>query len=147
VHQLCDTQAQRLDALALRLGGPARAVSVQRQALVALDERLRLALRHAVAGAAREPQLLAARLQRAMLTQRERQAQRLQATAQRLSALDPQRVLARGYAWMADAQGRPVLSARSVSAGDRLGAVWADGSAQVEVLQVQSQDPAPPSQP
>ena len=147
VHQLCDTQAQRLDALALRLGGPARAVSVQRQALVALDERLRLALRHAVAGAAREPQLLAARLQRAMLTQRERQAQRLQATAQRLSALDPQRVLARGYAWMADAQGRPVLSVRSVSAGDRLGAVWADGSAQVEVLQVQSQDPAPPSQP
>ena len=147
VHQLCDTQAQRLDALALRLGGPARALAMQRQALAALDERLRLALRHGVAGAAREPQLLAARLQRAMHTQRDRQAQRLQAAAQRLSALDPQRVLARGYAWMADAQGRAVLSARSVGTGDRLSAVWADGSAQVEVLQVQPQDPAPPSQP
>ena len=147
VHQLFDTQAQRLDALALRLGGPAHAVAAQRQALVALDERLRLALRHAVAGAGREPQLLAARLHRAMLTQRERQTQRLQAAAQRLSALDPQRVLARGYAWMVDAQGLPVLSAHSVSAGDRLGAVWADGSAQVEVLQVQPRDPAPASTP
>jgi exodeoxyribonuclease VII large subunit len=147
VHQLFDTQAQRLDALALRLGGPAHAVAAQRQALAALDERLRLALRHAVAGAAREPGFLAARLQRATQGQRERQTQRLQAAAQRLSALDPQRVLARGYAWMVDAQGLPVLSAHSVSAGDRLGAVWADGSAQVEVLQVQPRDPAPASTP
>jgi exodeoxyribonuclease VII large subunit len=147
VQQLCDTQVQRLDALALRLGAPAHAMDTQRQALAALDERLRRALGHAMAGAAREPGLLASRLQRAMQVQRERQAQRLQAAAQRLSALDPQRVLARGYAWMVDAQGRPVLSARSVSAGDRLAAVWADGSAQVEVLQVQPQDPALPSTP
>jgi exodeoxyribonuclease VII large subunit len=147
VHQLFDTQAQRLDALALRLGGPAHAVAAQRQALAALDERLRLALRHALAGAAREPHLLAARLHRAMRAQRERQTQQLQAAAQRLAALDPQRVLARGYAWMLDAQGRAVVSAHGVSAGDRLGAVWADGSAQVEVLQVQPRDPAPPSQP
>jgi exodeoxyribonuclease VII large subunit len=82
-----------------------------------------------------------------MLTQRERQAQQLQAAAQRLAALDPQRVLARGYAWMVDAQGRPVLSAHGVGVGDRLGAVWADGSAQVEVLQVRPHDPAPPSAP
>ena len=81
-----------------------------------------------LAGAAREPQLLAARLQRACWAQRERQAQRLQAAAQRLAALDPQRVLARGYAWMVDAQGRPVLSARSVQRrATGCGAVWADG--------------------
>ncbi len=147
VHHLFDTQAQRLDALTLRLGAPAHAIAAQRQGLAALDERLRLALRHAVAGVAREPGLLAARLHRAMQAQRERQAQRLQAAAQRLAALDPQRVLARGYAWMVDAQGRPVLSAHGVSAGDRLAAVWADGSAQVEVLQVQPQEPAPPSKP
>jgi exodeoxyribonuclease VII large subunit len=147
VHQQLDTQAQRLDALALRLGGPAHAIAVQRQTLAALHERLRLALRHTLAGAAREPGLLAARLQRAMQTQRERQAQRLQAAAQRLAALDPQRVLARGYAWMADAQGRPVPSAHGVRAGDQLAAVWADGSAQVEVLRVQSREPAPSSTP
>ncbi len=54
VHHWGDTQAQRLDALALRLGGPARALAAQRQALASLDERLRLALRHSVADAARD---------------------------------------------------------------------------------------------
>jgi exodeoxyribonuclease VII large subunit len=55
VHQLFDTQAQRLDALALRLGGPAHAVAAQRQALVALDERCawRCAMRWPARGASR----------------------------------------------------------------------------------------------
>ncbi|MGL6112604.1 MAG: exodeoxyribonuclease VII large subunit, partial [Rubrivivax sp.] len=137
VRQLTDTQSQRLDALALRLGGPARTLAAQRQALHSIDERLRLALRQAAAAAAREPRQLGAQMVRAMRRQRERQAQTLQAAAQRLAALDPQRVLARGYAWVADAAGHAVLSVRSVRPGDRLRTVWADGSAQVEVLQVQ----------
>ena len=141
VRHAGDTQAQRLDALAPRLGGPAHALAAQQQALSALQERLRLSLRHLRAGAWREPALLAARLQRAVQAQREQQAQQLQAAAQRLSALDPQRVLARGYAWIADAQGQPVLSAQGVKAGDRLEAVWADGSAQVEVVQIRPHRP------
>ena len=76
-----------------------------------------------------------------MQVRQQQQAQRLQAAAQRLSALDPQRVLQRGYTWVADAQGRPVVSANAVNAGDRLRAVWADGAAQVEVLQVQPREP------
>jgi exodeoxyribonuclease VII large subunit len=142
MHHWSDTQAQRLDALALRLGGPARALAVQRQALTSIEERLRLALRRCVADAAREPAQLGARLLRAMQRQREHHTQRLQAAAQRLSALDPQRVLARGYAWMVDTQGRPVLSVQAVAPGARLEAVWADGSAQVEVLEVRPKQPA-----
>jgi Rad3-related DNA helicase len=68
--------------------------------------------------------------------------------AQRLAALDPRRVLSRGYAWMADAQGRTVVSARAVGEGDRLQAVWADGSAQVQVRQVRlrlDDEPAGPA--
>ncbi len=142
VHHWSDTQAQRLDALALRLGGPARALAAQRQALSSLDQRLRLALRHSVVAAAREPGQLGARLVRAMRHQRERHAQRLEAAAQRLAALDPQRVLARGYAWMADAKGQPVLSVHAVSPGERLDAVWADGSARMQVLELRPRDPA-----
>jgi exodeoxyribonuclease VII large subunit len=142
MHHWSDTQAQRLDALALRLGGPARALAAQRQALTSIEGRLHLALRRCVADAARDPAQFGARLQRAMQRQREHHAQRLQAAAQRLSALDPQRVLARGYAWMADTQGRPVLSVQAVAPGARLEAVWADGSAQVEVLEVRSNEPA-----
>jgi exodeoxyribonuclease VII large subunit len=131
-----DSQAQRLDALAQRLGGPARALGVQQQALDVLQQRLRRALGQPLAAAPREMQHLAARLLRAMAAQRQQQALRLQAAAQRLSALNPQRVLARGYAWMADADGKPVVSARAVRPGQRLGAVWSDGAAQVEVLHV-----------
>ncbi len=145
VHHWSDTQAQRLDALALRLGGPAHALAAQRQALTAFEERLRRGLRQRVTDASREPAQLGSRLVRAMQHQRERQVQLLQAAAQRLAALDPHRVLARGYAWMADARGRPVPSVRGVAAGARLEAVWADGSARVEVLEVRPQDPAPPS--
>jgi exodeoxyribonuclease VII large subunit len=138
LHHAVDSQAQRRDALAQRLGGPARALGAQQQALAAMQQRLRRALRQPVSAAPRELQLLAARLLRAMAAQRQQQALRLQAAAQRLSALDPQRVLARGYAWMADAEGTPVVSARSVRPGQRLGAVWSDGAAQVEVLQVRT---------
>jgi exodeoxyribonuclease VII large subunit len=147
VHHWGDTQAQRLDALALRLGAPARALALPRQALDALDERLRLALRHGVERAARDPAQLGARLLRAMRHQYEREAQRLQAAAQRLSALDPQRVLARGYAWVADAQGRPVLSVQAVVPGQQVDAMWADGSARMQVLERHPHDPAPPAEP
>jgi exodeoxyribonuclease VII large subunit len=54
----------------------------------------------------------------------------------RLGALDPRRVLARGYAWVSDPSGRAVTSAASVQRGDRLNTVWADGAAEVEVQHV-----------
>ena len=142
VQHWSDTQAQRLDALALRLGRPAQVLALQRQALVAIEERLRLALRHSVGQAAHDPAQLGARLVLAMQRQRERQTQVLLSAAQRLSALDPQQVLARGYAWMADTAGRPVLSVQAVAPGMRLDAVWADGHARVEVLDVQPHMPA-----
>lgn len=137
MRQHADTQAQRLDALALRLGGPARALAVQRQTLASTAQRMQRALRQALAASSSVTDMLGARLGRAGRLQRERLSLRLQADAQRLAALDPRRVLARGYAWMADAQGRAVVSARAVAEGDRLQAVWADGSAQVQVRQVQ----------
>jgi exodeoxyribonuclease VII large subunit len=142
VHHWSDTQAQRLDALAQRLGAPARALALQRQRLQSLQERSGLALRHQLAQAVHRPEDLAARLVRGMQRQCERQAQTLLAAQQRLAALDPHRVLARGYAWMADAQGRPVPSVQGITAGARLDAVWTDGSAQVEVLQVRTKQPA-----
>lgn len=137
LRQCLDTQAQRLDALAWRLGGPARAVAAQGQRLLSLEQRLARAPRQALAAAAREHAQLGARLLRAGQAQRAPHALRLQAAAQRLAALDPQRVLARGYAWVEDARGEAVVSARAVARGDLLRAVWHDGAAQVLVQQVQ----------
>ena len=138
MRQWSDAHAQRLDGLAARLGGPAHAMAAQRQALAAIEQRLRRGLLQAVATAARDQAQLGARLLRAGQAQRMRRTLQLQAAAQRLAALDPQRVLARGYAWMADAQGRAVVSVREVAPGDRLQAVWSDGSARVQVEQVRT---------
>jgi hypothetical protein len=46
---------------------------------------------------------------------------------------------------MADANGRPVLSVHAVSPGERLDAMWADGSAHVQVLELRPRDPAAPA--
>jgi exodeoxyribonuclease VII large subunit len=135
-HQQLDTEAQRLDTLALRLGAPARALALQQQRLQALQQRLQLALRQRIAQAGLQLAPLAARLQRAQALQAERQAQRLQSLAQRLAALDPRQVMARGYAWVSDAQGRPVTAAAALQPGDALQAEWSDGSAALQVQQV-----------
>jgi exodeoxyribonuclease VII large subunit len=55
----------------------------------------------------------------------------------RLEALDPGRVLARGYAWVTDASGRAVVSAQAVEIGQTLVTVWHDGRAQTEVTTIE----------
>jgi exodeoxyribonuclease VII large subunit len=130
-------QAQRVDHLALRLGQPARAVLGQRERLNGLAHRLQQALAQRRARHADEPARLWSRLQRAQQTQRQRCELRLGAAQERLQALDPHRVLQRGYAWVEAADGRPVVSARALQAGQSVRAVWSDGHAQAQIVQVQ----------
>jgi exodeoxyribonuclease VII large subunit len=118
-------QAQGLDMLAHRLGQPARGLALQHQKLGALQRRGLMALR-----------------QRVQL-----ESQRLRERAERLRALDPRQVLQRGYAWVEDAEGRPVLGAKGVSVGQALHAIWADGRAQALVHAVELAKPAPSDSP
>ena len=134
-------QAQRVDTLGLRLGQPARAVSGQRERLNGLGHRLQQALAQRRARHADESARLWPRLQRAVQAQLQRCTLQLDAAHHRLTALDPQRVLQRGYAWVESADGRPVLSARLLLAGQSVRAVWADGHAQAQILDVQALPP------
>ena len=60
--------------------------------------------------------------------------ERLDGLAARLNALAPERVLARGYAWLIDeASGRAVTSVGQLEVGSRLQAVLADGVANAVV--------------
>ena len=68
--------------------------------------------------------------------------QRLEAAAGRLQAHDPHRVLQRGYAWVESADGRPVISALALQAGQAVRAVWADGRAEAVIVSV---EPLPPA--
>ncbi len=137
-----DASAQRLDGLALRLGRPAASLALQGQGLAALEHRLR---RAAAVFAARQRQAttqLAARIARAAPVQLQRAQARLAAAGARLDALDPKQVLHRGYAWVEGADGRPVVSVHGLQPGQQVQAVWADGRARAEVLEVL---PLPPS--
>ena len=137
VRARLDSEAQRLDRRALQLARPTQALARQAQQLQALGTRQRQAARDAVRAAGASLPHLDERLRRAQAGLRTQAGLRLSGLAGRLDALDPARVLARGYAWVTDDAGRPVQSVQAVAAGQALLAVWHDGRAQVEVKQVE----------
>jgi len=105
---LIERPRQRLDAVARHpfFTRPQRLVEDARVQLVSLDARLR--------------PLPKQRYQRA--------AERLDGLAKHLDAVGPKQVLARGFTYTLDAEGRPLTRAADVAAGDRLTTVFGDGS-------------------
>jgi exodeoxyribonuclease VII large subunit len=141
VARVLQQQAQRVDMLGLRMGQPGRALWGQAERLQGLQRRLQQAVAQQQQRQALALPALARRLVRAVAVQQQQQQGRIAAMQARLQALDPQRVLRRGYAWVQAADGRPVLSVHALQPGQSVRAVWADGSAQA---QVQSIEPLPP---
>lgn len=135
LRQRLDAQAQRLDQAALRLSRPSQAwaAHVQRHALLA--HRLEGARSACLQGAVQELNALQARWQRAPQAQWPLHRHRLEGLAGRLQALDPQRVLERGYAWLSDPTGHPLSSVNQVAAGDAVRGVLADGVLQLRVTE------------
>jgi exodeoxyribonuclease VII large subunit len=133
VARRLEMQAQRLDRLALQLTRPGQAVSRAQQQLQALAHRRerawsRVREAHAIAAALQRD-----RLQRALTARLHAEQSRLAALGGRLGALDPTRVLARGYAFVLDAAQQPVVSAHAVQAGQPLALHWHDGQVEVRV--------------
>jgi len=135
------THSQRLDRLSLRLGRPAATLAAQGERLDSLQMRLGQSLRQQLPRQRLAQQVLSQRLLRAARVTLAQQAQRQASWQARLQALDPTRVLQRGYAWVESADGRPVLSARALSVGQVVQAVWSDGRAQAEVQKLESLPP------
>jgi exodeoxyribonuclease VII large subunit len=115
---------------------PSHAVQRQGHALALLAQRLAATLQRGMpmrAAVLESEQLRARRAVSVCLTAR---GHRLAALEARLQALDPQRVLERGYAWLSDESGRAVQSVAQLSPGQNLQAVLADGAADVEVRSI-----------
>lgn len=147
-HERLDAAAQRLDRLSVRLARPARALAPHRQQLDRLQHRLAAAARLRLLRA--EHRLAHCRQLLAACPPRQAAAlhRRLEGLGGRLHALDPQRVLERGYALLTDGRsGQPVASAAALHAGQALQARLADGVADVTVDQVRQQGDAPPTPP
>lgn len=157
LEQRMDQQAQRLDRAALRLARPTEMLSRQQRHLALLAQRWAQVLplqrdrqgqRLAHLGQRLRrlaPQLLRERVQALEPLARRQQrlgAQLLRARSlhldglqARLAALDPRQVLARGYAWLDDGQGRALSTVAQLQPGQQVHAVLADGEAQMQVLQ------------
>ena len=133
LHRALDRQGQRLDQLALRLSPVAALVGEQRQRLQALERRMQVALSGQVPSRVQALDRLRVRLRAAGLGQLRWLQARLEAQQLRLAANDPHQVLQRGYAWIEDEGGRPLVSAAALSVGQGVTAVWADGSAHTRV--------------
>ena len=136
VHAALDRDVQRLDRIAQRLARPGQAVRAQAHRHALLAQRLaaqparllqaqRLRLQHAHADAHR----VAANALNA-------HAHRLDMLAARLRSADPERVLARGYAWLANEAGQAVTSVSQMALGDALQVVLSDGAAGVKVTRL-----------
>ncbi|MFG6429610.1 exodeoxyribonuclease VII large subunit [Roseateles sp. LYH14W] len=134
-HRL-QTLGQRLDRIALRLARPSDALARQRRLLDLLAQRAAAAPGRRVELQRQRLAHLAPRPARALAETLRRQTTRLDALQARLQALDPQHVLARGYAWLDDGQGGAITSVQALQASTEVRAVLADGSADMQVLRV-----------
>lgn len=129
-----DQQAQQVDRLSLRLSRPGRAVHDQQRALGLLQGRMSVAAAGCVASSRHAVQPIAARHVRAVAQTFAWQRRHLDHVAHRLHALDPQRVLERGYAWVSDAAGRVLAGAGQLRPGQRVHLHLADGEVAAQVL-------------
>ncbi len=140
VAGVLDTEAQRLDRLSVRLARPGESVARRAHGLDALEQRLHAAVTRTLLAARTRSTTTSSRLSHAVAMNRARLSHRLDSASVRLQALDPDRVLARGYAMIVDGAGHPVTSVARLAVGSKVTARLADGQA---TLGVESTSPLP----
>jgi len=133
-QRLLDRNSQRVDRVATQLGRPSQRLGAQQLRLSTLAHRLGAAVRSNCQTQQQELRRYGSSLPDAVRRALEGQSQRLDRAALRLGLLDPHLVLARGYAWLTDAEGRAVGRAVQTHAGQTLQATLVDGTVDLQVL-------------
>ena len=136
VERRLQAQAQRLDRLAPRLGQPAARVAAQSRRLDQLASRLAVAALQTHNAQATRLRAHANRLLQASDLRLTDHEHRLITLAARLRALDPQRVVERGYSVVQTPAGELVTDPRQLAAGQAVRLTMARGSADVELAAV-----------
>jgi exodeoxyribonuclease VII large subunit len=128
--------AQRLDRAAARLTHPRVRLTTQAAQLQTLAMRLQQAWQKQHLPAAQRWQFSRQRWERAIRFQGAAHEQRLMSLADRLTLLNPQHVLARGYAIVTAADGRPIHDAETLHANDPVNIALARGWAAATINSV-----------
>ena len=110
------SHAQTLDYLARRLISPMQQIDNKKMQINGLERRMDIALQ-------------------GMLKTHQQHVLRLNSSLQQLN---PQNVLARGYAMVQDASGKLVTAAETLKMGDSVSITFKQGSADATVIRVQS---------
>ena len=134
-HRLQSAQ-QALDRAATRLARPAERVARERLQLVAQARALAASVASSVAARRASLHHDALRLAHGGSALRLRLRHAEQQLATRLAALDPQQVVARGYALVQAADGTLVVDPRKLATGDTLRLTLQRGAAEVDVAAV-----------
>ena len=135
VQRQIDLRHQRLDQAAQRLGRPSGLVARQQLRLSGLAQRMRHAALLKTQRLAQSDKALQAHLPQIMQRSLVQRRERLERAALRLSLLNPQLVLRRGYALLTDAQGQPVMRPAQVRPGEAVHARLAEGELDLTVAQ------------
>jgi exodeoxyribonuclease VII large subunit len=142
---------ERLHALTRLLPTPASLLDPQRQRVDDYAERLRRGLGRRVADARGELARASGALRPTLLrTRLDRCADRLQAVWRLAQSVNPENLLARGYAWVEGKGGQVVTSAAAARAAVALSLHFADGTVDARVERAPSgpkREAPPPSQP
>jgi exodeoxyribonuclease VII large subunit len=132
-NRYVDSQSQRLDRMQARLGRPSGWLARQHQQLQSHAQHLKFAVKGRLTTERQSlnaqqmawPQQLGAAMSR--------MHERLARSERGLALLDPQLVLQRGYAWLADEVGITVVDAAQMQPGQRLRATLAKGQIDLTV--------------
>lgn len=135
VDRQVQTAQQSLDWASARLGRPSHLVTREQAGLRLLGQRLG----HALGLAVQRQAMVLDRWSQALPRMRDQavaeQQRRLAQASLRLELLDPKLVLQRGYAWLADEEGRALTSVSQVKPGQQVVATLADGELDMQVGQ------------
>ncbi|HYW58657.1 MAG TPA: exodeoxyribonuclease VII large subunit [Polaromonas sp.] len=133
VERQLQANAQRLDWAASRVSRPSHLVTRQQGRLESVAQRLRHGLGKRLQRESNRLQGLENAFPQALSQSLAFAHRKLERAQLRLEPLDPGLVLQRGYAWLADMQGRPVTSVMATKPGQALRATLADGEVDLTV--------------
>lgn len=133
VERQLESSSQRLDWAAARVSRPSHLVTRHQARLASHAQALRHGLRSGLQREKSSLQSLGQALPQALGQSLQQQQRRLERAGLRLDPLDPHLVLQRGYAWLADMQGKAVTRVSATHAGQALKATLADGEVDLTV--------------
>ena len=132
-NRALDSQNQRLDRAQARLGRPSSWLAQQRQQLQNHGQHLKFAVKGQIASQRQQVSSLQTQWPHQVKSALSRMQERLARSERSLALLDPQLVLQRGYAWLADESGATVVDAAQVKEGQALQATLAKGQIDIVV--------------